>query len=167
MTQRLLKDKSEYLPKLNILIYPWLHVYATMLPSAVRYVSDLLNVRELALWYLGYTNYTREMDESVYIKHLMPLLDNQSQVNIKSYLNVSIIPEAHRKRDYYKKENLEILIKTNFPAYEEPSNIIKNDKIFARQASLLLNENISPGLMTDEQLKKLPHTYEIGKLIFI
>ena len=162
MTQKLLKDKSEFLPKLNILIYPWLHVYSTMLPSTIQYTSDLLNTRELGLWYLGYGNYTKEMDESVYLKHLLTLLDKQEQVKIESYLNVSLIPEIHRKRDYYKKEILEELIKKKVPSYEASESILKKDENFSKKVKLFLNEDISPGLMTDEHLKKLPHTYEIS-----
>jgi len=163
MTQKLLKDKSQFLPKLNILIYPWLHVYGTMLPSSLRYVSDLLNVRELALWYLGYSNYTQEMDNSIYLNHLITLLDKKSQSQIANCLNSSLLPEKHKTRDYYKKENLETLISTRVPNYEESKNIFKRDESFAKRAKLLFNEDISPGLMSDEQLKKLPHTYEIGK----
>lgn len=58
VTQRLLREKSK-LPKLQILIYPWLQMFTFHLPSMMRYSnSGLLKATQVDLihfvsWYLG------------------------------------------------------------------------------------------------------------------
>ena len=164
MTQKLLREKSKILPRLNILIYPWLHVYGTMLPSSLKYTSDVLNTRELGLWYLGEANFTQEMDDAVHLNHLMHLFEKEEQNNIANYLNISNVKEKYKQNDFYKKKVLEDLIKKNIPRFDQSNSILAKDANFAKKVKQLLNEDISPGLMANERLKKLPHTYEIGNV---
>ena len=167
MNQKLLSENSTILPKLNILIYPWLHVYANMLPSSVNFVSDVLHIRELGLWYLGYSNFSKEMDEAVHLSHLMFTLDNEEKAKIESYLNLNLIPKEYTKNDFYNKEKFQQMLEKNIPTFEKSKSILAKDQHFAKKVRQLLNEDISPGLMSDERLKQMPHTYEIGNVIFI
>ena len=89
MSQMLLSEQSKVMPKLQILIYPWLHVYSHLLPSSLKYKSDLLQITELVHWYLGITNFTQEMEEAISSQHIFELLEEEELTKIRNYLDIA------------------------------------------------------------------------------
>ena len=158
MTQKLLSEQSQVMPKLQILIYPWLHVYSHQLPSYIKYRFEIIDIRDLALWYLGNNNFTQEMKDAVSLDYIMHALDETTQIRIKNSLNSELIPDKYKiGRTYYDKGYFE----QNTQLDDTSKKIFSIDSAFSRKIQTLFRDDISPGLMDDEKLRSMPSTYQI------
>ena len=164
LSQYLINKNSLVRPKLQLLIYPWLQMFSLITPSMIHYNDKVFidgNTGELILYYLGYTKQTKEMYDAINSNNHTLLLDEQTRKRFYSYLNTDLIPDVYKEgRDYYKNgKHAELLAK--IPSKLDDSNILVRDTEFANNLKKLFNPDLSPGLVDDEYLKKLPSTYQI------
>merc|ERR1712062_226521 len=72
------------------------------------------------------------------------------------------ISQDYKKKSYYTDNNLSILKSKHRESYEKFSNNnLLNDKEFFNKLKSLYDPLVSPGLMKDEDIKKLPKTYNL------
>ncbi|CAF2570311.1 unnamed protein product [Rotaria sp. Silwood2] len=127
---------GQYSPRLQILIYPLLQLFDLMLPSYMEqhYLFFQYTVDHTLSMYLN-----EKIDASIYA-------NNHTSVNQKKhyrkYVDWSLIPSKYRT--VYKKSITD-------DKEGDPSLIAKAKKV--------LSPEISPLLVEDEQLAKLPPTY--------
>jgi acetyl esterase/lipase len=127
---------GNYSPRLQILIYPSLQFFDLMLPSYLE--SHFIFFHYTAYYKLSvYLNET--IDRSIYANNHTSI---EQKKFYRKYVDWSLIPEEYR-RVYKKPMNDD---------YEGDSSLIKK----ARKA---LDPEISPLLVEDNQLSKLPMTY--------
>lgn len=153
---RLKKEKIK-LPRLQVLIYPWIQMYNFRTASSKKYYSEFLE--RFALWYLGFTD-SKLLDE------LAPLLttnevstlikDIKLKDKIISSVDSNLVPEKYKKNyDYYDNYN----VKNQFPETSDHP-ILKNSDI-SEKLKLLFTPEISPNIADIEELEGLPEAYFI------
>ena len=127
---------SKYSPRLQILIYPSLQFFDMMLPSHIQQHYTLLH-------------YTTDHKLSVYLNETIDKsLYNNSHTSVKQkkfyrkYVDWSLIPSKYRI--IYKQPITD--------DYEGDSNLIEKTK-------KALDPEVSPLLVEDKKLAKLPSTY--------
>jgi acetyl esterase/lipase len=160
VVQRLINENHK-LPILQVLIYPWLQSIQFNSPSYVKNRKTScfrIDGTRCILWSLGIRNITREMEDALKKGlHLLLIEDDNLRSKYMSYLNTNLMPDSYKNDEKY--ENLKPLL----PSIENLSerNILKRDKNFAQVALKLFDKEISPALMDDDILKKLPESYFI------
>ncbi|CAF0757928.1 unnamed protein product, partial [Brachionus calyciflorus] len=159
--QRMLKENLK-LPKVQVLIYPWLQMLTFQLPSMLAYShTGLIHATQIDLityvsWYLGVQKKDYEVEKNLLANnHTLLIEDKQTRKLIESYLNTSQIPEEYRKgREYYKKE------KRLFPDYElEDDHLFKRDPKFAKHFRMTIDPRVTPLFADHNDLIGLPKSY--------
>ncbi len=149
------------MPKLEILVYPWVNLVNLETPSVYKYKKHVLSFLEeakITLWYLGIKEVTDEMIETIY--SYGTLLHTQedhiaARERFKDSSDLSLIPEKYKEgHKYYYKER-----EINYPEKLDDSHILKRDKEFATKVKQLFNEDVSPALLSDTQLRGTPDIY--------
>jgi acetyl esterase/lipase len=164
LSQYLINKDSPVRAKLQLLIYPWLQKFSLITPSMIHYRDKVFidgNAGQLILYYLGYTNQTQEMKDAINSNNHILLLDEQTRKLFYSYLDTDLIPDVYKEGcDYYKNgKHAELLAK--IPAKLDDTNVLVRDTEFANRLKRVFTPDLSPGLVDDEYLKKLPSTYQI------
>lgn len=149
------------MPKIQVLINPPTQYFNMLLPSMIKYASieSFMPRSRMILWHLG-IGHVQTYQEDFLIKNYHTLLiDENFRKKLKSYMDVSLIPEAYRTgSDYYDNYNkLDDLVYPNKIKNQE-KNIEENFEFLLKQ---LFNIDISPGLADDEILRKQPTTFMI------
>lgn len=167
ITQRLVKEGGR-LPKLQILIYPWMQQFDFTLPSYEYQKSRKLvsftgcSLVKLVLWYLGETDASNEMENAVSSnEHVLLIKDKEMRKMYADCLDVDLIPEIYKTgKSYYNNVNK---FKNSQLITSELSSgsIFNKNKSFANSVKNLFNEDVSPGLVSDDLLKKLPKAYVV------
>ena len=164
LSQYLINKNSPVRPKLQLLIYPWLQMFSLITPSLIHYDDKVFlegNAGHVILYYIGYANQTKEMNDAIISNNHTLLLDEKTRKRFYSYLDTNLIPGVYKEgRDYYKNgRHTEMLAK--IPSKLDDANILVRDTEFANNLKKVFNPDLSPGLVDDEYLKKLPSTYHI------
>ncbi|RNA30300.1 neutral cholesterol ester hydrolase 1 [Brachionus plicatilis] len=149
------------LPKIQVLIYPWLQMFTFHLPSLIHY-SDTGLVRatqvdlvDYVSWYLGITNVSEEIRLNLAVNnHTLLITDPRQRRLIESYLNVSQIPEQYRSGKNYYQQEAEL-----FPAYELDQNSVLKDPKYFDYFKKACDPRITPLFAEHESLIGLPKTY--------
>jgi acetyl esterase/lipase len=167
VTQHLINKNSTVIPKLQVLVYPWLQMFSFVTHSSIHYhdkgIITHLSVGKIILSYLGYKNenLTSEREQVINSNDYSLLLDEQNRKRFYSYLDPNLIPEKYKQnREYYNDKRHTEYFSTR-PAKLDDSNILVKDENFANDVKKLFSPNISPCLVDDDYLKKLPNTYSI------
>jgi len=130
---------GKHSPRLQILIYPALQFFDLMLPSHMKEYYEFIHVtfeHTLSLYF------NETIDKAINAnKHTTV----EQKKHYRKYVDRSLIPSKYRT--IYKHPITD--------DYEGDSNLIES-------AKLTLNPEISPLLVEDEQLAKLPLTYIIS-----
>ena len=159
-TQRML-DENMNLPKIQVLIYPWLQMFTFHLPSLNHYSqTGLVRATQVDLvdyvsWYLGITNTSQEIRKNLIANnHTLLITDQVQRGLIESYLNVSKIPEKYRiGKKYYQKE-----VKL-FPSYELDQNNVLNEPKYSEFFKKACDPRVTPLFTNQKSLIGLPKTY--------
>jgi acetyl esterase/lipase len=127
---------GKYSPRLQILIYPVVQMFDFMLPSYIQehYIFFHYTVDNALSLYLN-----QDIDKSIYANNHTSVQEKQ---RYRKYVDWSLIPSKYRT--IYKHP----ITDNN----EGDPNLIKKSK-------KILSPEISPLLVEDEQLAKLPSTY--------
>ncbi|CAF0923480.1 unnamed protein product [Brachionus calyciflorus] len=152
------KSIDKNVPKLQALINPPTQYINMLLPSMIRYssIETFLPRTKMILWHLGISNVDKYQEDYLLKNYHTILLDDENKPKLMSYLDINLIPEVYRScHEYINYDRLKgfvyprAIIKVNDRIDKNYENLVKN----------LFNENISPGLVEDEILKKQPKTY--------
>lgn len=167
VTQHLINKNSTVIPKLQVLIYPWLQMFSFVTHSSIQYfdkgIITHLSVGQILLSYLGYQkeNLTKERIQALNSNDYNLLVDEEASKRFYSYLDPSLIPEKYKKNwDYYNDKRYTQYFASR-PSKLDDSNILVRDKKFADDVKKLFTPEMSPGLVDEDYLKKLPNTYHI------
>ncbi len=107
---------------------------------------------KLIYWYLGETNLNREMNE-VFINnlHTLAVEDENLREKYKKLISIDLIPEVYKKnRDYYGDEMF------IYPSRHEEPRLLKNNLKIKKKINFLFNKDISPALVDQTLLQKMP-----------
>ena len=161
ITQRLL-EQQQPLPKIQVLIYPWLQMANMHTHSAMFYRDQSMltpikiSFAKFILWYLGINDVTDEMLDALEShNHTIVIKDFEKY---KNYWDVSKIPGEFKKGlsyydEYEKRKEL-------YPKHQlHDSNILVKDKILNRLVQKLVDKDISPLLADRKYLIGLPKAY--------
>lgn len=160
IVQRMQKDKSK-MPKVQVLIYPWLQMFTFRLPSMLHYAhTGLIQATQIDLikfvaWYLGVHELEPEIEKNLLAhNHTLLIEDTGKRKLIASYLNTSLIPEKYRNgKDYYNKPT------ELFPDYElDDDNILKKDE-YKKYFRMPYDPRASPLFADHQDLIGLPKSY--------
>lgn len=165
LTQKFSKINPK-IPKLQVLIYPWLQLYNLKLPSHLKYKPSTVlsyltfSVSKLAFWYLGESKVTDDMKYLIETNsHIYAIDDENMRKKFNSYLDTSLIPDEYKMgKSYYNKYTNYVFNESN---KEEYDRIIEENKDLKTKLVNLFNPDLSPGLADDELLKNLPNAYFI------
>ncbi len=148
LLQRLLDEKLP-LPKLQVLIYPWVQLYNVMLPSMIEYskksiIGATMTIEKLFLWYMGFTDIHRNLiDEMKAHGHVALLKDEEMRRKIETYLDVDRIPEKYKtSRSYYEEHACSR--KVMFPDVLSETSVFRRDENLARLVGQLHHPSVSP-----------------------
>ncbi len=150
LTQRLIQANSTFIPKLNILIYPWLQMFSLYSPSMLYYsdkgVTSILSFGKVMLWYLGYKNenLTQEMEDAINSNHHTLLLNEVDRKKYQARIDLSLVPENYKKNSYYSDEKILNLI-NGFPKKLNESSIFVRNKELANKVQMFFTDEMSPG----------------------
>ena len=167
LTQHLINKNSTVIPKLQILVYPWVQMFSIATSSGFQYghkgLLTHISPGQLILSYLGYKNenLTDERIQAIHYSNHTLLLDESTRKMFFSYTDPSLIPEVYKNNLSYYNNSRISEYKSKLPTKLDDSNILVRDKKFAADVKKLFTLEMSPGLMNAEQLKKLPTTYTI------
>jgi acetyl esterase/lipase len=161
ITQRLL-EQHQPLPKIQVLIYPWLQMANMHTHSAMFYRDkSILNPMDITfakfiLWYLGINDVTDEMLDALEShNHTIVIKDFEKY---KKYWDVNKIPEEFKNGfsyydEYEKRKEL-------YPKHQlHDSNILVKDKNLNSLVQKLVDKDISPLLADSKYLIGLPKAY--------
>ncbi|CAF0762952.1 unnamed protein product [Rotaria sordida] len=127
---------GQYSPRLQILIYPLLQLFDLMLPS---YMHQHYEIFPYSVDYTMSVYLNEKIDASIYANNHTSLKQKR---HYRKYVDWSLIPSKYRK------------------LYKNPITDDKEgDPSLIKKAKKLLSPEISPLLVEDEQLAKLPPTY--------
>jgi acetyl esterase/lipase len=164
VTQQLLKKKITPMPKLEILIYPWVQKLNTKLPSLIRYENTDplgyagIGLSKLSSWYLGITNVTSEINAIFRENHLFGLIENKlERERILSYFDLTRIPRVYKPDPSY----YETYGKMEWPKKVPEHSILRRELKLAEKFRNLLDTRVSPLLARTEDLIGLPKAYFI------
>ena len=96
ITQRL-KENKEALPKLQILIYPWVQLMHHQTPSAIFYKPKSLlkagkvTFSKFVLWYLGIKKISKEIENEMENNNHLSIIENLEIY--KEYMNIDKLPK--------------------------------------------------------------------------
>lgn len=157
MTQRL-KAENLKLPRLQVLIYPWLNLFNFRMASNKKYASSNLGAF-FVCWYIG----INDDDQIIELASLFPsnevttlVKDKARKEKLMSYTDSKLVPEQY-KSDYDYYDNYDI--RNDFPK-DSNHPILKNPEI-VEKLNLLSSAEVSPGLADTDKLKGLPEAYFI------
>jgi len=115
---------------------------------------------KLILWALGEKNVSKELENCLRSnEHVLLIEDIEERKKYANYLNPDLIPNIYKTgKNYYnnvdKYKNSKLIedkLRTN--------SILKKNQKIANIVKNLFNSDLSPGLVSDEVLKKLPKAY--------
>jgi acetyl esterase/lipase len=163
LTQRMRKENLTQ-ARIQVLIYPWLQMVTSKLPSNYRYVDTgitgaaQIGFNKLVPWYLGITNVTEEIENIFHNNELISFLeDDHVRSRILSHLNTEKIPNEYKiDKPAYVEAADEIF---KYPHRLAETNVLKRDKTFARLFEKLFHPSISPLLADHDDLNGLPKAY--------
>ena len=167
ITQRLAKENKRQ-PKLQVLIYPWMQQFDFSLPSHQYYTKNKMfsfsgcTLIKLVLWYLGEMDVSKAMENSLSTNEHVLLIENQ-EVR-KAYaecLDIDLIPEVYKSGKPYYNNCKKLKDCPLFNGKLSDKSVLIKDKRFANSVKKLFNDDVSPGLASDDLLKKLPKAYVI------
>lgn len=165
VTSRLRRENIQ-LPKVQVLIYPWLQIVSNGLPSVKHYAktgifggSEVGFVKFIS-WYFGITNITREIEEIFDQNEVLGLIDDpERQRKILSYLDVEQIPDEYKpQKSYYeraKRAKRESLVRLS------ETSPLRRDAKLAELGRKLFEPDASPLLLDQDEMVGLPKTYFI------
>ena len=167
ITQRLAKD-SRKMPKLQILIYPWMQHFDFTLPSyAFQKTSQMVSfggssLVKLILWYLGEMDVSNAMENAVSSnEHVLLIEDVETRKKYADCLDSNMIPDIYKTGKSYYNNYTKFINSELITSKMSNQSIFKKNLIFANSVKSLFNEDVSPGLANDELLEKLPKAYVI------
>lgn len=153
-------------PKLQVLIYPWLQQFDFTLPSYKKYTTDRVfsfagvSLIKMALWYLGETDVTDEMLNAVTNnEHIQLIEDENIRLQYASYLNADLIPDKYKMGKSYYNNYKKLKDTKLFTSELNDTSILTRNKDFSKLVTNLFNLDVSPALVDDNLLKKLPQAY--------
>ncbi|UJR28171.1 hypothetical protein I4U23_009424 [Adineta vaga] len=130
---------SEYKPRLQILIYPVLQLVDMMLPS---YMGNHYEFFRYTVDHTLTNYFNKPIDKSVYANNHLSV---QQKKQYRKYVDWTLIPSKYRT------------------VYKRPLTDDKEgDPELIENAKQVLNPEVSPLLVDDEQLAKLPSTYIVS-----
>jgi acetyl esterase/lipase len=163
LTQRFSAENLP-LPKLQVLIYPWVQLFNNHLPSTIQYtksglLSTTMPIPKLSAWYMGIQRVTEEIEMCLMSNnHTALLTDYDFRKKIESYLDINQIPEKYKTgRTYYKFHEMQKDIM--YPEYLDPTNILIREPEVASLLRQLSDPRVSPLFADDSKLKGLPRAY--------
>jgi acetyl esterase/lipase len=167
MAQRLIKQRSNYMPKLQMLIYPWIQLHNYASPSFEEYYSKTffydihIEPGKFTLWYLGKTDISPEMEEQIVSMNLFYLIkDKELRKKFISMQDYHEVPAEYKQgKSYYERFEHRHLHDFDIDNELDENHILIRDKELNSLALKLLTEDMSPGLADDEIIRKLPKTY--------
>lgn len=149
------------LPKIQILIYPWLQMFTFHLPSLNHYSqTGLVRATQVDLvdyvsWYLGITHTSEEIRKNLLANnHTLLITDQRQRSLIESYLNVSKIPEKYRIGKKYYQQEVEL-----FPSYELDQKSVLNERKYSEFFKKACDPRVTPLFANRESLVGLPKSY--------
>lgn len=173
-TQSILKTKPKghaKIPKLQVLIYPWVQFFNFCLPSCLEYMpknvlaSSVFSISKPVYWYLGEQYITKEMDDFIRTNGHWILMPKKDLETYCKRVNVDLIPEKFKMKKYYQTNKQESVAKpcaTNVRSLDPCRSVgifPLIDADLKRSLRALTDVDISPALADDEILKNLPTTY--------
>ena len=155
------KENLRVKPKIQVLIYPWILMSFTKLPSQVRYDETgllgeaKLYLNKLASWYVGITNITQDLLDIYRENEHFNMFDDKEQKRILSLLDTSKIPDKYKpdKAYYETQSNYQI------PSKVPENSLLKRDPKVAELIRKLFDPKLSPLLASNDDLTILPKTY--------
>jgi acetyl esterase/lipase len=170
ITQRLLEENQQQ-PILQILIYPWIQLVNSKLPSYTKYnttsfiIQTGFKLTKMAAWYLGLTENVTGYDEFLVNfeknNHFGLIEDEILLKKYKSYLDPNKIPDQYKKDKSYYKE-YESIKNTIYPNSKlDMNNVLLKNNFINTQVKKLFHREISPLLADDKYLIGLPKAYFI------
>lgn len=163
ITQRFIKERISPMPKIQVLIYPWIQTFNFRLPSVINYgnigiLAGLLSTSNVVSWYLGLPRGTPELAQSMDSNDHVALIEDQSLVEkFKSYFDLDNIPKEYKEgRTYYEISEANI-----FPSQLGENHVLKKNKTLAELFKKLYDPGLSPFLADDEILIHSPVSYFI------
>lgn len=155
------------MPKLQVLIYPWVQFYNFRLPSMEYYRKKSFQLRftlgRYLLWLTGKKDYVTPEEACLFLTnhHTLLIEDEHLRKKYQSYLDVDQISEEYKKGKIYYNEYKQMQNEI-YPVKLDESHILKRDKKLADSIkSILLAPDASPCLADPLILKKLPSAYFI------
>jgi hypothetical protein len=141
--------KGKKLPKIQILIYPWIQIYDFMLPSHIHYSrKDMISHSKFTLgefmWYLlgVQTNITQEMTDIFREnRQTLFLTDKRLKMKYEEYLDIDIIPQKYKNgKSYY--EGYKSLMEKNAAELNKFSKTLLLDKKLEEKISNFFKKEV-------------------------
>ncbi len=137
-----------------------------MMPSSNEFLKSslfgsVIPLEHVVMWYLGVEHTSDEARQALASNnHTALVADPVLKEKLKSYLDISQIPEKYRTgRKYY--ENYDRLQEKMYPAKLDRDNVLVRDEKLASLYSKLHHASISPLFAEDSQLVGLPKAYMV------
>lgn len=153
------------MPKLQVLVYPWVQKFFLRLPSSLRYAqtsvfrSSKSKLNKYGNWYLGVTNMTDELSRVYQNDELFGLIETDSERKfIIDCLDVNKIPDKFKlDKSFYETHTRFV-----FPERVPDDSVLRTDPQLASKLKKLLLPEVSPLLASKDLLARLPKTYMIA-----
>ena len=150
-------------------MYPWLQVYNYKLPSyqnhACRIYSSYFSISSPVFTYFGQTDRVAEKAKVFESNHhTLAIQDAELRKKYDSYLNVDLIGDEYKvDRSYYDSYNQKKSCNEIYPEQidndDDETSIIRTDQSLRDSIVKMFSPEMSPLLVDDELLKKLPKAY--------
>ena len=161
ITQRFIRERISPMPKIQVLIYPWIQTFNFRLPSVINYgnigiLAGLLSTSNVVSWYLGLPRGTPELARSMDSNDHVALIEDQTLLEkFKSYFDLNNIPNEYKEgRTYYEISEANI-----FPSQLGENHVLMKNKTLAELFKKLHEPGLSPFLADDEILVHSPVSY--------
>lgn len=156
ITQKILQQKLK-MPKLQVLIYPWVQMVNFKLPSLIKYKQGK-TVAKMIVEYLGYSNMSKETLQFLSDNNHFHLIDDSKlKEKYLSRSSPNLIPKKFKaEQSYYDSYDKEFLSKK-----VENLSRFREDKKLAYIIEKMFSDETSPGLADKEKLIGLPNAYFI------